>query len=119
MAKVGSIGRGLLKHAPWVALVLAVYQYYKSAGGIEGFLYDIKNLNMDVLQANWQKVGMSVACFVGAEKLTKFVPGQARYLVKAVLYYFGASMILDILQSMYSPAAITQGGAAPMEMRGY
>ena len=43
MAKVSSIGRGLMKHAPWVAIVLAVYQYYKEAGGIEGFLFDIKN----------------------------------------------------------------------------
>ena len=118
MAKVSSIGRGLMKHAPWVAIVLAVYQYYKEAGGIEGFLFDIKNLNMDTLQAGWQKVGIAIACFVGAEKLAKYVPGQTRYLVKAVLYYFGASMLLDLLQSMYTPAVITQGGAA-VEVRAY
>ena len=121
MAKrITGIGAGLLKHAPWAAVLLAVYQYYRDAGGVQGFLYDIKNLDMNTLQANWTKIAMATGFFVGADLVARYVPGKMRYVVKAVMYYFGASQLLDVLNAMYSPAAVTQGaGAIAGEVRGY
>ena len=117
---VKGVGASLVKHAPWAAVLLAIYQYYRDAGGVQGFMYDIKNLDMNVLQANWTKIAMATGFFVGADVIARYVPGKMRYVVKAVMYYFGASQLLDVLNAMYSPAAITQGGAAaPMEVRGY
>ena len=120
-ARIKGIGAGLLKHAPWGAVALAIYQYYRDAGGVQGFLYDIKNLNMDVLQAQWTKVAMAIGFFVGADVIARYVPGKMKYVVKAVMYYFGASQLLSVLQGMYyapaAPVASAQGGYT--EVRGY
>ena len=117
---VKGVGASLIKHAPWAAVLLAIYQYYKDAGGVEGFLYDIKNLNMDVLQGNWTKIAMATGFFVGADVVARYVPGKMRYVVKAVMYYFGASQLLDVLNAMYTPAgAAISGGGMVTEVRGY
>lgn len=122
MAKRASkITGDVVKHMPWLAVVLAIYQYYQAAGGIQGFLYDIKNLNMAVLQNQWTKIGMAVAFFGGAGIVSRYVPGKMKYVVEAIMFYFGASQMLDVLQGMYTaPAAVAQGGAvANVEVRGY
>ena len=111
------MGAGLLKHAPWAAVVLAIYQYYKDAGGMAGFMYDIKTLNMKTLQDQWTKIGMAIAFFVGADLVARYVPGKMKYAVKAIMYYFGASQFLDVLNAMYTPGEVQGSGAA--EVRGY
>lgn len=117
MAKrITGIGIGTIKHAPWLAIILAIYQYYKDAGGFQGFLNDIKNLNMSTIQARWTNIAMAIAIFVGADVVARYVPGKSKHVVKAVMYYFGASQMLDVLQGMYieqGPGAATNG-TAPM-----
>ena len=118
--RIAGIGAGLVKHAPWAAVLLAIYQYYQTAGGMQGFLYDIKNLDMKMLQAQWTKMAMGIAFFVGADVVARYVPGKMRYIAKAAMYYFGASQMLDVLQSMYAPSAVAQGSIrAGAEVRGY
>lgn len=119
MAKrISGIGAGLLKHAPWAAVLLAVYQYYKDTGGVQGLLWDVKNLNMSTLQANWTKIAMGIGFFVGADVVSRYVPGKLKYVVKAIMYYFGASQMLEVINSMYIAPAVTQGAGAA-EVRGY
>ena len=117
--RIAGIGAGMLKYFPVGAVVLAIYQYYQNAGGIQGFLYDIKNLDMRVLQTQWTKIAMAVAFFVGADVVARYVPGKMRYVAKAIMYYFGASQMLDVLNAMYMPAAMVTQGAAAAEVRGY
>lgn len=118
--RISGIGAGMLKYMPVGAVVLAVYQYYQNAGGIQGFLYDIKNLDMGVLQTQWTKIGMGIAFFVGADVVARYVPGKMRYVAKAVMYYFGASQMLDVLNAMYTTPAVTQGATgAGVGVRGY
>ena len=116
--RITGIGAGMLKYMPIGAVALAIYQYYQNAGGLSGFMYDIKNLDMAVLQTQWTKIGMGIAFFVGADVVARYVPGKMRYVAKAVMYYFGASQMLDVLNAMYTPAAVTQGGVGA-EVRGY
>jgi len=102
MAKrITGLGANLLKYFPILAVVLAIYQYYREAGGVAGFLADIKGFNIKVLEAKWTTVAMGVAFFVGADLVAKYVPGKMKHIVKAVMYYFGASQILAVLQGMY------------------
>lgn len=121
MAKrISGIGAGLLKHAPWLAVILAIYQYYRDTGGIAGFMDDIKNLNMSTLQANWTKIGMGIAFFVGADVVSRYVPGKLKYVVKAIMYYFGASQMLEVVNVMYTaPGNVAGSGVASAEVRGY
>ena len=120
MAKIPAIGANLLKHAPWLAVILAVYQYYKDTGGVQGFMDDIKNLNMSTLQSNWTKIGMGIAFFVGADVVSRYVPGKLKYVVKAIMYYFGASQMLEVVNVMYTPPGEVVGsGGAAVEVRGY
>ena len=116
--RITGIGASALKYAPVGAVALAIYQYYQNAGGLSGFMYDIKNLDMGVLQTQWTKIGMGIAFFVGADVVARYVPGKMRYVAKALMYYFGASQMLDVLNAMYSPAAITSG-VVGAEVRGY
>lgn len=108
--RITGIGIGAIKHAPWLAIILAIYQYYRGAGGFQGFLSDIKNLNMDTLRARWINIAIGATFFVGADVIGRYVPGNTKYIVKAVMYYFGASQFLDVLQGMY----IEQGQGASM-----
>ena len=102
MAKrITGLGANLLKYFPILAVVLAIYQYYKEAMGFSGFLQDIKNFNIKVLEQKWTSVAMGIAFFVGADIVARYVPGKMKYVVKAVMYYFGASQILAVLQGMY------------------
>lgn len=116
MAKrITGMGAALLKYFPVLAVLLAIYQYYREAGGFQGFLNDIRNLNMKVLEAKWASVAMGVMFFVGADVVTRYVPGKMRYVAKAVMYYFGASQILAVLQGMYIEAPPeAQGGGGNM-----
>ena len=119
--RITGIGAASLKYTPIMAVGLAIFQYYQKAGGISGFVYDLKNLNMDVLQAEWKKIAMAMALYTGADTLVaRFVPGKARYVVKAIMYYFATTQMLDVLNAMYSPAVVTNGGsAAAIGARGY
>ena len=117
---VKGVGASLIKHAPWAAVLLAIYQYYKDTGGVQGFMDDIKNLNMSTLQANWTKIAMGIAFFVGADVVARYVPGKMKYAVKAVMYYFGASQMLEVVNVMYTaPGSVAGSGGAAMEVRGY
>ena len=120
MAKrITGIGAAALKHAPWAAVALAVYQYYKDTGGIQGFMFDIKNIKMSTLQANWTKIAMGIGFFVGADVVSRYVPGKLRYVVKAIMYYFGASQLLEVVNVMYTPEAPAVASSAYTEVRGY
>jgi len=102
MAKrITGMGAALLKYFPILAVLLAIYQYYREAGGVQGFLNDIRNFNMKVLEAKWTSVAMGIAFFVGADIVARYVPGKMKHVTKAVMYYFGASQILAVLQGMY------------------
>ena len=102
MAKrITGIGVAALKYMPVLAVLLAIFQYYREAGGIAGFFQDIKNFNMKVLEAKWTSVAMGIAFFVGADVVARYVPGKMRYVAKAAMYYFGASQMLAVLQGMY------------------
>lgn len=115
MAKrITGLGAATLKYFPILAVVLAIYQYYREAGGFAGFLADIKGFNMKVLEAKWTSMAMGIAFFVGADVVSRYVPGKMKHIVKAVMYYFGASQILAVLQGMYIQTevqnkALTQG----------
>jgi len=99
--RITGIGAAALKYMPILAVLLAIYQYYREAGGIAGFFQDIKNFNMKVLEQKWTSVAMGVAFFVGADVVARYVPGKMKHVIKAVMYYFGASQILAVLQGMY------------------
>lgn len=102
MAKrITGMGAALLKYFPIIAVLLAVYQYYREAGGIAGFIADLKGFNMKVLEAKWTSVAMGIAFFVGADVVSRYVPGKMKYVAKAIMYYFGASQLLAVLQGMY------------------
>lgn len=112
--RITGVGAALLKYFPILAVLLAIYQYYREASGIAGFFQDIKNFNMKVLEQKWTSVAMGVAFFVSADVVARYVPGRMKYVVKAVMYYFGASQMLAVLQGMYvqtpeQAQAITQG----------
>ena len=107
-ARIRGLGAGLLKYFPILAILLAIYQYYREAGGIQGFLLDIKNLSMKQLEAKWTTVAIGIAMFVGADVLARYVPGKLKYVVKAIMYYLGASQLLSVLQGMYTIPAETQ-----------
>lgn len=110
--RIAGIGAATLKYLPVLSVLLAIYQYYKAAGGFAGFLNDIKNFNMKRLEQKWTQVAMGAAFFVGADVVARYVPGKMRHVAKAIMYYFGASQMLDVLQGMYvytPPAA--QGGS--------
>ena len=117
--KTSKLTTAMVKHLPWLAVVLAIYQYYNEAGGLQGFLFDLKNLNMRTLQAQWAKIGIGMALFAGAAVVSKFVPGKMKYLVEGIMFYFGASQILDVLQAMYTPAGAAVGNGVVTEVRGY
>lgn len=102
MAKrISGIGVGALKYAPFLAIILAIYQYYKEAGGFQGFLNDIKNISMKDLEAKWTAIGMGVALIVGADVAARYVPGKLKHVVKAIMYYMGAAQLLSVLQGMW------------------
>ena len=113
------LGAGLLKHAPWLAVILAIYQYYKDTGGVQGFMEDIKNLNMATLQSNWTKIAMGIGFIVGADVVSRYVPGKMKYAVKAIMYYFGASQFLEVVNVMYTPPGEVVGNGGGVEVRGY
>ena len=98
MAKrISGFGVSMLKYAPFLAILLAIYQYYKEAGGIQGFLNDIKNLSMKQLEARWTAVAMGIGFIVAADVVARYVPGKLKHVVKAVMYYMGASQLLSVL----------------------
>lgn len=102
MAKrISGFGVSMLKYAPFLAILLAIYQYYKEAGGIQGFLNDIKNLSMKQLEARWTAVAMGIGFIVAADVVARYVPGKLKHVVKAVMYYMGASQLLSVLQGMW------------------
>jgi len=89
---------------------------------LQGFLFDIKNIKMSTLQANWTKMAMGIGFFVGADVVSRYVPGKLRYVVKAIMYYFGASQMLEVINAMYTPAAespVLSSRVSGMEVRGY
>lgn len=124
MAKrITGMGAALLKYFPILAVVLAIYQYYREAGGIQGFLNDIRNFNMKVLEQKWTSVAMGIAFFVGADMIARYVPGKMKHIAKAIMYYFGASQILAVLQGMYiqteaQSQAVTQTTQRQTQYRG-
>ena len=114
--RIKGIGAEALKYFPVLAVLLAIYQYYREAGGFAGFLSDIKNFNMKMLEQKWTTVAMGVAFFVGADIIAKYVPGKMRFVAKAVMYYLGASQLLSVLQGMYvyqPPPEQGQGRSLP------
>jgi len=115
MAKrITGLGAATLKYFPILAVLLAIYQYYREAGGIQGFLNDVKNFNMKMLEAKWTTMAIGIAFFVGADVVARYVPGKMQHVAKAIMYYIGASQILSVLQGMYvyTPPAnqIANGG---------
>lgn len=102
MAKrITGLGMASLQYFPVLSVLLAIYQYYREAGGVTGFLNDIKNFNMKVLEQKWTTVAMGIAFFVGADVVSRYVPGKMKHIVKAIMYYLGASQLLAVLQGMW------------------
>jgi len=104
MARIGriaGIGSALLKYLPFVAIFVAIYQYYKDAGGFPGFLEDIRNIDATKLQAGWVNIAVGVGLIIGADVIARYIPGRLRFIVRAVMYYLGATRLLTVLQGMY------------------
>lgn len=107
MAKrITGLGMASLQYFPVLSVLLAIYQYYREAGGVPGFLNDIKNFNMKVLEQKWTTVAMGIAFFVGADIVSRYVPGKMRHVVKAIMYYLGASQMLSVMQGMWMEAPV-------------
>ena len=113
MAKrIKGIGVEVVKYFPILAVLLAIYQYYREAGGIAGFLEDIKHFNMAMLEERWTTVAIGIAFFAGSGVVAAYVPGKAKHIAEAVLIYIGMSQLLSVLQGMYvvSPPAVQGQG---------
>ncbi len=95
------IGEEILKYFPIVAVALSLYQYYREANGIAGFLEDIKHFNMAMLEARWTTVAIGIAFFAGSGVVARYVPGKMKHLAEAILIYIGTSQLLSVLQGMY------------------
>lgn len=102
MAKrITGLGANMLKYLPVGAIGLSFYQYYKDAGGFEGLVNDIKGFNISQVKTQWSSLAMGIGMIIGADVISRYVPGKLRYVVKAILYYLGTSQILSVLQGMY------------------
>jgi len=112
MARRVKIGAEITKYFPVLAVALSIYQYYREAGGVAGFLEDIKHFNMAMLEARWTTVAIGIAFFAGSGIVSRYVPGKMKYVAEAIMIYIGASQLLSVLQGMYvvpPPVAQEQG----------
>ena len=110
--RIKGIGAEIFKYFPILAVILAIYQYYRDAGGFAGFMEDIKHFNMKMLEAKWTTVAIGIAFFAGSGIVSRYVPGKMRYLAEAIMIYIGTSQLLSVLQGMYvytPPAMQGQG----------
>lgn len=104
------IGKGLFKYLPMLAVVYAGYQYY-AGRGFQGFLNDVQAITLAGIEAKAQQVIMGFALIMGAAYVAKFVPNATlKHIVKAVMYYVGASQLFQALRS----GAGYGGGRQPM-----
>ncbi len=112
--RIKGIGAEVLKYFPLLGVLLALYQYYRDAGGLPGFLEDLKHFNMQMLEQKWTTVAIGIAFFAGSGIVARYVPGKMKYLAEAIMIYIGTSQILSVLQEMYrapSPANLQGQGA--------
>ncbi len=113
MARRKGIGAEVLKYFPILAVFLALYQYYRDAGGIPGFLEDIKHFNMEMLEQKWTTIAIGIAFFAGSGIVSRYVPGKMKYVAEAIMIYIGTSQLLSVLQGMYvyAPPEVQGQGA--------
>lgn len=93
------IGKGLLKYLPMLAIVYAGYQYY-AGRGFQGFLNDVQAITLAGIEAKAKEVFMGFALIMAAPFVAKYVPNPSlKHVVKAVMYYVGASQLFQALRS--------------------
>ena len=110
--RIKGIGAEIFKYFPILAVLLAIYQYYRDAGGLAGFLEDLKHFNMKMLEQKWTTVAIGIAFFAGSGIVARYVPGKMKHLAEAIMIYIGTSQLLSVLQGMYvyTPPAIQGQG---------
>ena len=109
--RIKGIGAEIFKYFPMLAVLLAIYQYYREAGGIPGFLEDIKHFNMQMLEQKWTTVAIGIAFFAGSGIVSRYVPGKMKHLAEAIMIYIGTTQILSVLQGMYVYVPPTNQGS--------
>lgn len=93
------IGKNLLKYLPMIAILYAGYQYY-AGRGFQGFLNDVQAITLAGIEAKAQQVIMGFALILAAPFVAKYVPNASlKHIVKAVMYYVGASQLFQALRS--------------------
>ena len=109
MARIREIGSGILKWLPLVAVTAAAYKYYADRG-FDGIVSDLQSITYQGIMAKLQTIAIGFGLIIGAPMVARYVPNATlRPVVKAVMYYVGATQLFGALRSGAGRGWITSG----------